>query len=242
MAAVAQQPCPRSHLFSRSSSRLNIYRSRSASSATSTQPTIFDGTDTIRQKRIVAVQRVVEAHNALEIKRQGEMGASMPSLSRSTSTISSDTLRTEFSDLTLADAEVRAFKYFLRRWDSNTTQPDPEFDFAIESSRPEFEESAIRHFFQRIASWDESDEMQKAAKAKLREPRWRKKKDTSELGKLWAVERQEHSVKDELKEITTREGLAQLIWTLMHDVQAPLAPRLLAESKSAVRRMYGIRS
>ena len=244
--ASTTQPYPRSHLFHRSSSRLHIHRSRSASPSTQTQSTIFEGTDTVRQKRTVAVQRVVEAHDALEIKRHTEMAASMPSLSRSTSTISSDSLRTEFSDMTLPDAEVRTFKYFLRMWDSSTAA-DPEFDDAIQSSRSEFEASAIKHFFQRIASWEQGEDTQNAAKRTFlsrdaRRRNKRKDKDASELGRLWAVEKQEHIQKDELKEVTTREGLAQLLWTLMHDVQAPLAPGLFAETKDAVRRMYGIRS
>jgi hypothetical protein len=53
---------------------------------------------------------------------------------------------------------------------------------------------------------------------------------------------QEQNTHDELKAVTTREGLAQLLWTLMHDQTAPLAPELFAECTGAVKKMYGITS
>ncbi|KAH7349135.1 hypothetical protein BKA66DRAFT_476952 [Pyrenochaeta sp. MPI-SDFR-AT-0127] len=130
-------------------------------------------------------------------------------------------------------------------WDPSAT-PDPDFDHAIEPSKLEFEEAAIKHFFRRIALWHESEDMQKAAKGKLSWTARRKgrRRAKSEIGKMWMVEkgRQEHSSHDELKEVTTREGLAQLLWTLLHDPTAPLAPELFAECKEALRKKYGITS
>jgi hypothetical protein len=52
--------------------------------------------------------------------------------------------------------------------------------------------------------------------------------------------RPEHAAKDELKEVTTREGLAQLLWTLLHDREAGLAEGLKVECKEALRLKYGI--
>jgi hypothetical protein len=69
----------------------------------------------------------------------------------------------------------------------------------------------------------------------------KKRARESTLGKLWTKEKSERGHGgDELKEVVTREGLAQLLWTLMHDRREPLAPKLFGECTEAVKRMYGI--
>ncbi|KAF2030847.1 hypothetical protein EK21DRAFT_64532 [Setomelanomma holmii] len=209
-------------------------------SGTST-PAIFEGTDAVTQNRKVAVQRVVEVHDAFEAKHQEE-AATTGRTSDSTS-VSSDAYSVEFNLTDLLNGEVRTFRYFLRMWDHNE-RPDPEFDQAIQPTRLEFEEAAIKHFFRRIALWHESEEVLQAARdeMKKRPKKDKKKAKDSQLGNLWLREkgRSEHNMHDELKEVTTREGLAQLLWTLMHDQTSPLAPELFAACTVAVKRMYRI--
>lgn len=150
-----------------------------------------------------------------------------------------------YDTIHLPDAEVRAFRHFLRKWDHNEA-PDPEFDHAVQNSNIDFETLTIRHFFRRIALWHESEEVLRAAKKEMskREKRERKRNKDSALGRIWMKERENHDSGTEtpLKEATTREGLAQLLWTLMHDHRAPLAPELFEECTRAVKRKYGITS
>jgi hypothetical protein len=47
---------------------------------------------------------------------------------------------------------------------------------------------------------------------------------------------------DGLKEVTTREGLAQLLWTLVHDPEKPLGDKLEKEFDEALRVKYGMTS
>jgi hypothetical protein len=42
---------------------------------------------------------------------------------------------------------------------------------------------------------------------------------------------------DGLKEVTTREGLAQLLWTLIHDMTAPVASGLTEECTEVLKKM-----
>jgi hypothetical protein len=207
----------------------------------SPKPTLFEGTDAVPQNRRVAVQRIVEVHDALELKHQAE--AATEAQRNDVERISSDQSNLEFDAIDLPHGEVRAFEYFLRKWNNNE-HPDPEFDHAVQSSKLDFDEAAIKHFFRRIALWYESEEVLQAAKKEMekRMKKDRKRDRDSMLGKLWMKERgsQEHCSGDELKEVTTREGLAQLLWTLMHDPTAPLAPRFVAECTEAVKRKYGI--
>lgn len=236
MATVSQPKRHASQLFRRHHS--NHKCPRSQTSPELGKPYVFEGTDTVTQNRTVALQRIVEVHDAFELKHQAESAtAERP---KSSSSMSSDHFNVEFHSMPFSDTEVRAFRYFVRKWDRSAT-PDPEFDAIISTSRLQFEEAAIKHFFRRIALWNESEEIQKATKS-----RWgrnSKSEKESELGKMWAAEkgRQEHALVDGLKEVTTREGLAQLLWTLMHDPNAPLAPELLAECTEAVKWRYGIR-
>jgi hypothetical protein len=192
---------------------------------------MFEGTDAVTMNRRVAIQRIVEIHDALELQHQADANANpqQPDLSR----ISSDRLSLDFDAVDLPDGEVRAFRYFLRKWDHNGQSPDPEFDEAVQSSESDFDEAATKHFIRRVALWHESEETLRKTKKEM-EKRLKKDKKRardSMLGKLWIKERssQEHTSNDELKEVTTREGLAQLLWTLMHDLNAPLAPELVAE-------------
>lgn len=201
------------------------------------KPAMFEGTDAVTRNRKVAVDRIVEVHEALEFKYQEEADGSRGSDSTS---ISSDT---EFNMIDLPNSEVRAFRYFLRMWD-DTELPDPEFDQAVKHSEPDFEEATIRHFIRRIALWNENEEVLQSTRKELKKRlrRNRKKEKDSVLGKLWLKERgrQDDNARDELKEVTTREGLAQLFWTLMHDQQKPLAPALFAECTEAVKAKCGI--
>jgi hypothetical protein len=218
--------------------------SRTNSQPEAQKPCIFEGTDTVTQNRKVAVQRIVEVHDALELKHQANATTTATERIDSTS-ISSDRLSLDFNAVDLPNGEVRAFRYFLRKWDHNEC-PDPEFDHAVKASQLDFDEAAIKHFFRRIALWHESEEVLQAARQQMetRLKKDKKKEKDSVLGKLWLKERdsQEQNTHDELKAVTTREGLAQLLWTLMHDQTAPLAPELFAECTGAVKKMYGITS
>jgi exonuclease VII small subunit len=205
---------------------------------------IFEGTDTVDRNRTIAIQRVVEAHQALELQHQAEV--TTETQRNDCARISSDRLGLDFDAIDLPEGEVRAFRYFLRKWDHDQS-PDPEFDQAVRETQQDFEEAALKHFFRRVALWNESEETLKAAKSELekRVKRDKKRDKDSMLGRLWIRERgsQEHSIHDELKQVTTREGLAQLLYTLMHDPTAPLAPELVAECTKAVKKWkYGITS
>jgi hypothetical protein len=206
----------------------------------SNKPSIFQGTDTIAKNRKLALQRVVEAHNALELMHIQESQVVQGSRNR---TLSNERFDFDFDVLDLPSGEIRAFRYFLRRWNSSEN-PDSEFDNAIESHRPHFEAAAIKHFFRRIALWDESEELLLAAKKEMTKKlkRGKKEEKESELSRLWLQERerQGHGMRDELKEVTTREGLAQLLWTLMHDATMPLAPDLFNECLAALKQKYGM--
>jgi hypothetical protein len=200
-----------------------------------TGPAVFEGTDAIPQHRKVAVQRVVEMYDALEA------GSPRGSESSAGSTTSADPFGVVYDTIHLPDAEVRAFRHFLRKWDQNET-PDPEFDHAVRTCNIEFEVLTLRHFFRRIALWHESEEVLQAAKKEMAKREKKRNKDSA-LGKIWMKERENHEVGIEtpLKEVTTREGLAQLLWTLMNDHRAPLAPVLFDEGVKAVKeRKYGM--
>jgi hypothetical protein len=155
--------------------------------------------------------------------------------------MSNDSFASEFSTIPFPDAEVRAFRYFLRMWD-RSFPPDRAFDEAIAPTRSQFEEAAMKHFFRRIALWNASEETVEASKRSLFRRRPRNRSIGGELSKLWMVEqrRPEHETRDELKEVTTREGLAQLLWTLLHDREAGLAEGFKAECREALRTMYAI--
>ncbi|KAL5120878.1 hypothetical protein ACEQ8H_001065 [Pleosporales sp. CAS-2024a] len=211
-------------------------------SASPKPTTVFEGTDAVLHNRKVAVQRIVEIHNALEQKHQAE--ATTDGERNDSAHSSNDHLSLDFSAIHVPHGEVRAFRYFLRKWNHNES-PDAEFDLAIQASPLDFDQVAIRHFFRRISLWNESDPVRKAANKDMesRLHKDKKRQRDSILGKLWLTERssQEHSTNDELKEVTTREGLAQLLWTLMHDQRAPLAPQFVAECTEAVKRKYDLK-
>lgn len=223
------------HHDKRSSSEVNI----------ASQPKIFQGTDAVPQNQRVAVQRILEIHDALERKNYEDAEAVMR---HDSAELSVDSFSTDFEAIIdLPNGEVRAFKYFLRKWDSLHHPVDPEFDEAVEPRKLKFEETAMKHFFRRIALWNENEELLEAAKREKRKRfHWnsveKDSKDTK-LSKLWLKERakREQSGVDELKEITTREGLAQLLWTLMHDMSGPLAPEFIEECTAAVKWSYGIK-
>lgn len=228
-----------SHLFHRHRSD-SFTRSRSLELG---QSTTFEGTDAVPQNRKVALQRVIEVHNALEQQHNAEASGNTSRPTSSASSISNDPFTLDFSETPFPDAEVRAFRYFARKWDPSMT-PDPVFDEAIAPTRLQFEEAAIKHFFRRIALWNEDEEALEATRQRLTK-RWRRKdKQESQLLKMWMKEKEQagENEKDDLKEATTREGLAQLLWTLLHDPSEPLAPELNEEFKQALRKYYGMTS
>jgi hypothetical protein len=198
-----------------------------------TAHTIFEGTDAIPHNRKVALQKVVEVHKALDLKQREESNVLTD---REPAASPKNSFATDLDLSDVPDGEVRAFKYFLRKWDPKEIG-DPQFDLAITQSRPQFEEAAIKHFFRRIALWDGSEEMVETSE---QEKRKRCKQDNdSTLSNLWLLERgsQEHILRDRLKEVTTREGLAQLLWTLIHDKTAPVAPGMAEECTEALKKM-----
>jgi hypothetical protein len=200
----------------------------------------FEGTDAVPQNHTVAVKRIVEVHEALELRHQAE--STTETQRNDSARMSSDCL--DFDAIDLPNGEVRAFYYFLRKWDEQCPN-DPEFDLAVQQTQHDFDEAAIKHFIRRVALWEESGEMMQAAQRELERRAKKDKKagNDSKLGKLWSKERgsQEHNVHDELKQVTTREGLAQLLYALMRKQTAPLAPELFAECTEAVKKYrYGI--
>jgi hypothetical protein len=202
------------------------------------QPSIFKGTDAVDQNRRVALQRVIEVHQALEQQQHhAETGTSSRPTSPASST-SSDLVTIDFNDIPFPDVEVRAFRYFLRKWDPSV-EPDQDFKRVIEPSRLQYEEAFVKHFFRRIVLWNESKEVLDAARQRSTK-RWRRH-ETS-LTKMWMMEKdyQGQNERDGLKKATTREGLAQLLWTLLHDPTEPLAPELLKECNQALKKYYGM--
>jgi hypothetical protein len=220
--------------------RLNLYHLRHSHHVAEadgypklTAPAIFEGTDAIPHNRKVALQKVVEVHKALDLKQREE---SHVVEDREAAASPTDTCPTVIDLASLPNGEVRAFKYFLRKWDPRETQ-DPEFDLAITRFRSQSEEAAIKHFFHRIVLWDSGEEMVASTK---QDKKKRSKRDNDRtLSKLWLQEREshEHMLRDRLKEATTREGLAQLLWTLIHDKTEPVAPGLAEECMEALKRM-----
>lgn len=202
-------------------------------------PNIFDGTDAVTAHKKVAVSRVVEAYDALRAENKSDS----PTAEQSTP---EDPFAFESLVVSLPNGEVRTFKYFLRKWDTNQ-HPDPEFEEAISSWRPQFEEVATKHLFRRIALWNESEEIILAAKQQkaMDAKNGRRRDRASSLSKMWSKERgraseQEGILRDDLKQVTTREGLAQLLWTLLNDQTNPLCPQLFEECKEAVKAKYSI--
>jgi hypothetical protein len=205
----------------------------------------FEGTEVVVQNQRVAVKRIVEFHSAMELQHQAESKAEAQR--NDSARMSSDCL--DFDAIDLHNGEVRAFWYLLRKWDREQSPEDPEFELAVEATETDsnFDEAAIKHFIRRVALWDESEEMMQATQRELeqRAKKDKKRGNESMLGKLWAKERgsQDPSMHDELKQVTTREGLAQLLYALMRNPTAPLAPELFAECTEAVKKYgYGITS
>jgi len=216
-------------------SRLNnhFYRHRSGShiSSTGTDPApasacaVFEGTDAVPTNRKVALQRVLEAYQALEAKsNQATTPTSTSSEQRptsSSSSISHDAFSHDLSSLPIPNAEVRAFRYFQRMWDpSNAEWHDPEFDHVVGAWKAAFEETALKHFFSRVAMWDASLEARESMSRSIfhRGRRSRTKSDLSTMSAAAAA----GDAEDPLKQATTREGLAQLLWTLLQDPKRPL--------------------
>lgn len=196
-------------------------------------PKPFEGTNAISSHRKVALQRVIEAHDALEIAHYGNPNPT---------TLSTDEFDLSSTILSLSNGELRAFNYILRLWDPSTPS-DPDFDAAVAPSRLQFEEAATKHFFRRVVLWDLDEEAFMAAKNEI--ARNLRRNESEERNTRWKLlskekERNEYESRDALKEVATREGLAQLLWTMLNDMRRPLAPGLGMECKEAVKRMYGI--
>ncbi|CAN9439769.1 unnamed protein product [Alternaria alternata] len=163
--------------------------------------------------------------------------------------MSSDPFTIDFADMSFPDAEVRAFRYLQRRWDANTyCTPDPEFATAIAGRKEKFEETAIKHFFSRVALWDASaEEKQEAGMTRsvffFRNRRRRRSRAKSDVSRMLGIpERDDKDKEDEaleaLKEVTTREGLAQLLWTLVHTDEELAGLR--EECMGALKEMYRV--
>lgn len=201
----------------------------------------FDGTDAVPAHKKVAVSRVVEAYDAL----RAENRSNSPTAEQSTP---EDPFAFESLVVSIPNGEVRTFKYFLRKWDPNQ-HPDPEFEDAVSSWRSQFEEAALKHLFRRIALWNESEEIMLAAKQQkaMDLKNGRRRDRATSIGKMWFKERgraseHEGSMRDDLKQVTTREGLAQLLWTLLNDQTDPLCPELFEVCKEAVKAKYSIQT
>ncbi|KAA8626779.1 hypothetical protein PtrSN002B_008748 [Pyrenophora tritici-repentis] len=202
-----------------------------AAHATNTR---FEGTDALPTNRKVALQRVIEAHQALEAKaNQATTPTSTSSDQRPTSSSSSlsphhnendrdNAFAHNLNSIPLDNVELRAFRYFQRMWDPrNPAWRDEEFYAAIAPWRTAFEETALKHFFSRVAMWDASLEVRESMSRSIfqRPRRSRAKSDLSNISATTAAERDGD---DELKKATSREGLAQLLWTLLQDPKGPL--------------------
>ena len=72
----------------------------------------------------------------------------------------------------------------------------------------------------------------------------RRRDRATSISKMWLKERgrtsPEATQRDELKQVTTREGLAQLLWTLLNDQTNALCPELFEVCKEAVKAKYSI--
>ncbi|CAO2654202.1 Nn.00g109350.m01.CDS01 [Neocucurbitaria sp. VM-36] len=239
MATISQPKRHTSVLFNRHHG--DRHKARSVSPQEHNRPTIFEGTDAVAQNRKVAVDRIIEVHNALEQIVWTE--AATAGQTASPCAISTDSITIDSNEIPLPDAEVRAFKYFLRAWDPSAPQ-DPEFDEHVKPSKLQFEKDASKHFFRRIALWHQSEVLRPGKDKSTKDAKKKKEKEDSALGKLWMVEkdRPEHGLGDRLKEVTTQEGLAQLLWTLLHDPNKPLPRELSEECTEAVKKKYGIYS
>ena len=241
MASTLSQPKRHaSSLFHHHSSRVSQGQSEEAGQqGQAAQARVFEGTDAITQNRRVALQRILEVHAALVVVERNHHPAdtaappSPPASERpgSASSTSSTALAPSLGEMTVPDAELRAFRYLVRRWDRRAPA-DPAFEHAIAATREQFEETATRHFLRRIALWHASDE----AKEDVARSVWRRRRERSKS----QVDRPEGAAGDQLQEATTQEGLAQLLWTLLHDAAAPLAPGLMAECTEALKRRYGM--
>lgn len=207
------------------------------------EPNVFDGTDAVTSRKKVAVSRVVEAYDALRAENRSDS----PTAEQSTP---EDPFAFESLVVSLPNGEVRTFQYFLRKWDTRQ-HPDPEFEDLVSSWRPQFEEAATKHFFRRIALWNESEEIMLALKQQKalesKNERGRRRHRSTSISKMWSKERRrssehEGSVRDELKQVTTREGLAQLLWTLLNDQSDPLCPELFEICKEAVMKKYNVQT
>jgi hypothetical protein len=235
------------------------YRSNSNQSTRSPSPPlqspvnipIFQGTDAVAQNQKVALSRVLDVHLALEMQ-QKTSGATKSSTSTSSSdrptssssSTSSDRFTLDFPDILFADAEVRAFRYFLRLWDPANVAPDPDFEVVVAPQKRHFEETAIKHFFRRISAWEESQEARESmSRSFFRRRRSRAKSVAGKLGMMKpesGVDGVDGDVSDGLKEVTTREGLAQLLWALVHAPDKPLGEKLKEEVDEALRLKYGM--
>jgi hypothetical protein len=167
---------------------------------------------------------------------------------------SSDPFTIDFADMSFPDAEVRTFRYLLRRWDSATySTPDPDFESAITSRKQHFEKTAIKHFFSRVALWDASAEEKQEAgmtrsvfffRNRKSRTRSRARSDASRMLGVGGTEGRDKEKEKEdegleaLKEVTTREGLAQLLWTLVHTDEELVGLR--DECTAALKEMYRV--
>lgn len=227
-----------------------LRRSRSHLSSKVPSSHLFEGTDAVLQNRKVALQKVIDTHHALE-RKYGHVATPTSTTSErptsSSSSISYDPFTTDFGDLSIPDAEVRTFRYLLHRWEpKNAEWADPEFEKVIERRRESFEEAAIKHFISRVALWEANEEetqTQSQSRSVFsifgRRRRSRAKSDASRMLSIAETTKEDPDL-DALKEVTTREGLAQLLSTLLK-YDGPATTKLREECKQAMHEWYQTR-
>ncbi|EMD66666.1 hypothetical protein GGP41_008077 [Bipolaris sorokiniana] len=246
MATISQSKRPHFLSNNRSGSSVSS-RSFSAPVEHSVRkyPRVFQGTDAVPQNQRVALHRIIDTHQALDLKYEQEQVSTPTSTtsgrptSSSSSILSNDPFALDLNSLPVQDAEIRAFRYLLRLWDPKSYPADPEFDSAIAPRKAQFEEKAIKHFINRVALWDVSGDASQGMTRSIFAFRRRRSraKSVSQTLNEGADEGP-----DALKEATTREGLAQLIWTLLHDPKVLNESALGERCMEALKEMYRLTS
>ncbi|EOA84761.1 hypothetical protein ACJQWK_06655 [Exserohilum turcicum] len=247
MTTISQPKRHTVYSHSSSGSRPSL-RSFSACSVRSVKPypQVFQGTDAVPQNQRVALQRVIDTHQALELKYEHEPLSTPTSttsgrpMSSSSSMMSSEAFASDFSDIGLPQVEVRAFRYLLRLWDPNSYPADDEFDAAIAARRGQFEEQAIKHFMTRVALWHSDEKAGEGMTRSIFFFRRRAKSIRETLSATGDEAAKDDGSNDGLKKVTTREGLAQLVWTLLQDRSLLQESGLRQRCMDALKDMYHV--
>lgn len=204
---------------------------------------IFQGTSAVPLHHTVALSTVLDIHRSFEETSRQNLSpySSTSSSSQARPLSSSSSVSGDASvfgiDLEGAgneDVEVRVFRYFLRLWDPEDTPPDRLLDALVEQDKAQFERAAIRHFLRRIDLWEASGETSQESRRSF----FHRKKRRTVVGDEGQVGEQEGDEDDRLKEVTTREGLAQLLWILIRDPKEGLDVEVKEECREALSKRY----